>query len=140
MKRIRLLVLLCTFAIALPIGLGTVGASGSSGGSSASISIQSKAQYDDAGLTLHVGTWVRCSGGLGLVQVEVDQGPPETTTPTHGVGGEDVVCNGSLQEVPVDIVGVRFGGGPAKAKATVIPPSGKSASTTKTITITAQRG
>ena len=138
MKRIRLLVLLCTFAIALPIGLGTVGASGSSGGSSATISIQPKAQYDDAGLTLHVGTWVRCSGGLGLVQVEVDQGPPETTT--HGIGSEDVVCNGSLQEVPVDVVGFRFGGGPAKAKATVFPPSGKSASTTKTITITAQRG
>lgn len=144
MKRVRLLVLLGAIAIALPFGFSTVGAAGSSAATStsSSISIQPKAQYDDAGIFIHVGMWVRCSGGLGVVQVQVDQYPPHTTTETHGFGGEDVVCDGRTHEAGVTITGVRYDAGPAKATATLIPPVGgsKSVTTSKWITITVQRG
>ena len=140
MKRIRLLILLGAVALALPFGLSRASATGTS--PTTAITIQPFAQYDDAGFVLHVGLYVRCTGGLGLVQVSVDQYPPQSPTPAHGLGSDDVVCDGKTHEAAVTIGGIKFDAGKAIAEATVIPPPGygDSVTTKRVIAITVQRG
>jgi hypothetical protein len=141
-KRIRLLILLGVVAVALPLGFARAGATTTSEATT-SVTIEPNAQFDDDGLILHVGLSVRCalSAAPGLVQVQVDQYPPETVTETHGFGGNDVVCDNRSHTVGVTVgPGLKFDAGKAKVTATVTPPSGPQATATKWVNITVQRG
>jgi len=122
MKRIRLLVLLGAVAVALPLGLTTAKATGSS---TSSVTIHEQADYDAAGFVLDVGLNVRCYGGVnGLVDVTVNQYPPETPFPIgFGSGPQSVVCDGKSHTVGVTIVGEGFDAGRAKATAVLTIPS-----------------
>ena len=85
MKRIRLLVLAGVIAAALPFGMTTAGATGGAR-STNSVTIQQYADYDAAGFVLDVGLYVhlqgrRHHGPNGLVNVQVDQYPPQTPAP-----------------------------------------------------------
>jgi hypothetical protein len=143
MKRIRLLILLGAVALALPFGLARATATTASGTTAAtSVSIQPKAQFDDDGFILHVGLSVRCapSPAPGLVQVAVDQYPPESPTEVHGFGGNDVVCDGRSHTVGVTIGGLKYDAGRAYATATVTPPTGPQATAARWIDITVQVG
>jgi hypothetical protein len=128
MKRIRLLVLAGAIAVALPFGLTHASATGTT----TSVSIHEQADYDAAGLVLDVGLTVRCYGGVnGLVDVTVEQFPPETPFPVaFGSGPQSVVCDGRSHTVAVTIVGEGFDAGRAKATATLTVPmqAGKTAS------------
>jgi hypothetical protein len=144
MKRIRLLVLAGAVAVALPFGLATAKATGTTGGTTTnSVSINYAAQYDLNGNIIHVGLSVRCKPGIvplepGQVDVTVEQGPPETAYPVAAGGGlNNVVCDGRSHSVGVSITGIGFDAGRAKATATLIPPAGggNSVTTTRTINI-----
>jgi hypothetical protein len=142
-KRIRLLILLGVVAVALPLGLARAGATTSSGGTTTSVTIEPNAQFDDDGLILHIGLSVRCAYSPlpGLVQVQVDQYPPETPTETHGFGGNDVVCDGRSHTVVVTVgPGLKYDAGRALVTATVTPPTGPPATAQKWVNITVQRG
>jgi hypothetical protein len=81
MKRIRLLVLAGVLAAALPFGMSAVGATGGSG-STNSVTIKDRAQYNFNGTYIEVGLTVRCyGGGLPVVNVFVKQDYPETPFP-----------------------------------------------------------
>jgi hypothetical protein len=74
----------------------------------------------------------------GLVDVMVEQFPPETPYPMgFGSGPQPVVCDGKTHTVGVTIVGEGFDAGRAKATATLtVPPSMQPAATaTRWITI-----
>ena len=133
-KRIRLLVLLGAVAIALPVGLTSAGATGATG---TSVTIQEHADYDAAGFVLDVGLRVRCQGGMnGLVDVQVDQYPPETPYPvTFGSGVNPVVCDGNTRTVGVTITGEGYDAGRAKATATLMVPMQPNVTATRWITI-----
>jgi hypothetical protein len=135
MKRIRLLVLLGAVAVALPLGLTTAKASGST--STSSVTIHEQADYDAAGLVLDVGLNVRCYGGVnGLVDVMVEQYPPETPYPVaFGSGPQSVVCDGKSHTVGVTIVGEGFDAGRAQATATLIVPMKPTVTAKRWITI-----
>jgi hypothetical protein len=119
-KRIRLLIVLGAVAVALPIGLLPARATGTT----TSVSIHEQADYDAAGFALDVGLNVRCQGGVnGLVDVTVEQGPPETPyLLAFGSGPQSVVCDGKSHTVGVTIVGEGFDAGRAKATATLTVP------------------
>ena len=142
MKRIRLLVVIGLVAVALPLGLTTARATGSTGTTN-SVTIQQYADYDAAGFVLDVGLYVTCKKGTGgvdrgLVDVTVNQYPPQTPYPVgFGTGPQPVVCDGRTHAVGVTIVGEGFDAGLAKATATLTPPpgGGRSVTTTKWITI-----
>ena len=141
MKRIRLLVVLGALALALPFGLATARATGSTVANS--VTIQQYADYDAAGFVLDVGLYVTCKGDgtvatNGLVQVSVDQSPPQTPYPiTFGSGEQSVVCDNRPHAVGVTIVGQGFDAGLAKATATFTPVmgGGKSVTASRWITI-----
>jgi hypothetical protein len=133
MKRIRLLVLAGVIAAALPVGMTAAGATGG-GGETNSVTINDKADFEFAGTQLDVGLKVRCYGGSGLVDVWVSQYPPETPVAAEGTGAAAVVCDGKTRPVGVTVEGVIYDEGKAKAKATLLTPSG-TASANKTITI-----
>src|SRR5687768_15044516 len=102
MKRIRLLVLLGAVAVALPFGLTTAKATGTSGGSTNSVTINSRADFEFIGTQVDVGLNVRCYGGSGSVSVWLDQYPPETPAPFGaGSGAMPVVCDGKTRPVGV---------------------------------------
>jgi hypothetical protein len=125
MKRIRLLILVSTIAVALAVPV-VAKATGSSGTTN-SVTIQEHADYDAAGFVLDVGLRVRCVGGPGaVVFVDVEQFPPETAVPvSHGVGPQGgIVCDGMTHTVGVTILGEGFDEGRAKATATLVPPPG----------------
>jgi hypothetical protein len=140
MKRIRLLVLIGAVAVALPLGLTTAKATGTT---TNSVYIQQYADYDAAGLVLDVGLYVTCKGNgtvahNGLVTVQVEQYPPQTPFPIgFGSGPQPVVCDGRAHAVGVTIVGEGFDAGAAKAKATLTPGlgGGGSVTTARWITI-----
>ena len=142
MKRIRLLVVLGALALALPLGLATAKATGSTGTTN-SVTIQQYADYDAAGLVLDVGLYVTCKGNgtfaqNGLVTVQVDQYPPQTPYPIgFGSGPQSVVCDNRPHAVGVTIVGEGFDAGLAKATATFTPGTGggKSVTAKRWITI-----
>lgn len=124
MKRIRLLVLAGALAAALPFGMTAVGATGGSG-STNSVTINSRADFGIFGTQLDVGLNVRCYGGSGLVDVWVDQYPPETPAPVGmGSGATMVVCDGKTRPVGVTVEGAVYDEGRAKATATLVAPSG----------------
>ena len=128
MKRIRLLILLGMVAVALPLGLlqGVAHATGSSG---TSVGISQTADFNAFGTQLDVNLLVRCTGGLGLAEVTVNQDSPETGVPdTTGTGfNAAVVCDGQTHSVGVTVVGVVYDPGKAYAIADVMPPLGGSA-------------
>ena len=138
MKRIRLLVLLGAVAVALPLGLTTARATGTTGTTN-QVTIQQYADYDAAGFAIDVGLYVRCSGGVnGLVTVNVSQSPPQTPYPvTFGSGQQSVVCDGITHAVGVTFVGEGYDAGLAKATATLTIPSvpPKTVTATRWITI-----
>jgi hypothetical protein len=125
MKRIRLLILLSALAVALPIGLlsGIAKATGSTG---TSVSISQTADYNFAGTQLDVNLFVRCTGGIGLAEVTVNQPHPETGFPmTTGEGlNPDVVCDGRTHSVGVTLIGAVYDPGRAYAIVDVTAPSG----------------
>jgi len=111
-----------TSAVVIP---SVAGATGSTGGSS--VSINQYADFNFAGTQLDLGLNVSCTGGMGTVNVTVDQAYPETPllTGAHGTGVQDVVCDGKTRYVTVTIVGVLYDGGKATATAALIgAPSG----------------
>jgi len=135
MKRIRLLILLSVLAVALPVGL-LAGVAKATGGSGTSVSISQTADYNAFGTQLDVNLLVRCTGGIGLANVTVDQPHPETGFPaTTGTGfNPDVVCDGQTHSVGVTLVGAVYDPGRAHAIADVTSPGG-SAHAEKWITI-----
>jgi hypothetical protein len=125
MKRLRMLVLLGAIAVALPVGLTTAKAAGTSGTTeTTSVTIDSTADFEFAGTQLDVGLRVRCYGGSGFVDVTVDQYPPETPVGASGTGAAPVVCDGKTRPVGVTIEGALYDEGRAKATATLFAPSG----------------
>ena len=126
MKRIRLLVLLSALAVALPVGILS-GVAKATGGTTTKdqVSINQYADYDLPSL-LQLGLQVRCYGGEGLVEVQVDQYPPETPfMVSFGSGTQPVVCDGQTHSVGVSIVGEGYDAGKALATATLTGPSAK---------------
>jgi hypothetical protein len=125
MKRLRLLVLLGAIAVALPLGLTTAKAAGTSGTTTTnSVTIDSRADFEFIGTQLDVGLRVRCYGGSGFVDVWVKQFPPETPVGAEGTGAMPVVCDGKTRPVGVTIEGALYDEGRAKATATLVAPSG----------------
>lgn len=133
MKRLRMLVALGVVAVALPLGLTTAHATGTT----SSVTIHEQADYDAVGFVIDVGLNVRCSGGVnGLVDVTVNQYPPETPYPvTAATGPQTVVCDGKSHTVAVTTVGEGFDGGRAKATATLTVPMQPQVTVTRWITI-----
>jgi hypothetical protein len=127
MKRIRLLILLGVVAVALPFGALHAGAASKPKPASTTpmnyVEIEPNAAFDDAGFTLHVELKVRCAG-TGIVQVQVDQYPPETEFETHGFGTDTVTCDGQTHEEGVTITGIKFDAGRAFATATLTATTG----------------
>jgi hypothetical protein len=140
MKRIRLLFLLGALAIVLPFGVMQANATGST--TTNSVTIQQYADYDAAGFVLDVGLYVTCKGNgsvahNGLVNVQVEQFPPQTPYPIgFGSGPQPVVCDGKSHAVGVTIVGEGFDAGLAKATATLTPGAGGGSGVTKVKWIT----
>jgi hypothetical protein len=92
------------------------------------VSIMLRAQYVTEVL-VSVALHVTCEGDPtpGIVAVTVEQGPPETQSPTVGSGETVVVCDGNQHDVAVTITGGSFSGfdiGKAFATATLVAPSG----------------
>jgi hypothetical protein len=141
MKRIRFIILLSAMAVAMVVPV-VAKATGSTGTTN-SVTIQQYADYDAAGFALDVGLYVRCKGNgtlahNGLVNVQVEQFPPQTPFPIgFGSGPQSVVCDGTYHAVGVTIVGEGFDAGRAKATATFTPGTGggSSVTTVKWITI-----
>jgi hypothetical protein len=141
MKRIRLLVLLGAITVALPLGLATAKATGTTG-STSTVYIQDKADYDFIGTNLDVGLYVTCwdSTKKGTVAVTVNQYPPATPYPYGaGSGPQAVVCDGRSHSVAVTIIGAGYDAGPAKATAVLTTPTNSKGNKTvsKWITIVA---
>jgi hypothetical protein len=113
-------------AVAIPLGIlqGVAKATGGSGTGS-SVSINYYADYEFVGGILDVGLHVTCSGGSGALDVTVTQEPPETPyLMAAGSGPQTVVCDGHSHSVAVTVGGGIFDAGKAKAKATLLAPSG----------------
>jgi hypothetical protein len=124
MTRIRLLILLSIVAVALPLAIFQ-GVAGATGGSGTSVSISQTADYNLSGSSLDVNLLVRCTGGIGLAEVTVNQDSPETGVPdTTGTGfNPDVVCDGQTHSVGVTLIGVVYDPGRAYAIADVTAPN-----------------
>jgi hypothetical protein len=114
------------------IGAATVTAAGGATSTPNSLSIEPKAQY--RAFIVDVAFLVRCEGGLGVVNVQVSQSPPESAFPASGSGGSTVVCDGRQREFVVQNCCGTFNLGRAVAVATLIAPSG-TATDSKTIEI-----
>jgi hypothetical protein len=73
----------CVGGVAVAVVPVSVASAHSGGGTTPSVSIQRDAQFDLAGVVIHVGLYVRCtsSTGDGTVTVDVKQYPPETPYP-----------------------------------------------------------
>jgi hypothetical protein len=108
--------------------LAAVGAGSARADGTTAVSILLQAQYVtevDIAVALHV----TCEGGplFGIVDVTVEQEPPETQSPTIGTGAKVVVCDGNQHDVAVNVTGGSFSGfdiGKAFATATLVAPSG----------------
>ena len=133
MKRIRFIILLSAMAAAMAVPV-VAKATGNTG-SSSSVYIQDRADYDFVGTTIDVGLQVRCSdpSEFGSVIVTVEQFPPATPFPVgHGSGPTVVVCDGSYHSVGVTIVGAGFDAGPARATASLTTPNNSNGNKTVT--------
>ena len=119
MKKIAMGVTAAALAL-VPAGIASATTSTTTGNA---VSIGQDADYDFVGTNLDVALQVRCSGGSGTVEVNVEQAPPETPYPVaFGTGPQMVVCDGRTRAVAVTIVGVGFDAGRAKATATLVTP------------------
>jgi hypothetical protein len=109
----------------VPAGIANATTSTSNTGTS--ISIDYYADFDVAGTNVDVGLKVRCSSPLktGVVDVLLEQAPPETPAPVGvGTGPATVVCDGKTRAVGATVVGALFDVGKAKATATLVATSG----------------
>jgi hypothetical protein len=108
--------------------LAAVGAGSASAGGTTDVSILQQAQYVTE-VNVAVALHVTCEGGplFGVVDVTVEQEPPDTQSTTIGTGGKVVVCDGNQHDVAVNVSGGSFSGfdiGKAFATATLVAPSG----------------
>ena len=115
-------------ATAAGLLLVTVGAGSASAGGTTDVSIMLQAQYVTE-VVVSVALHVTCEGEplFGVVDVTVQQEPPETQSATVGTGGQVVVCDGNQHDVAVNVTGGSFSGfdiGKAFATATLVAPSG----------------
>ena len=129
---------LAAAALAAPLALvpGIAAATGGTTTPTNSVSINAYADYGLIGTNLDVGLQVKCTGGLGVVTVTVNQPYPETPNPlgAQAFGTQDVVCDGRSRAVAVTVVCDLCDAGKAKATAAVMNTSAKAA---RTITIIA---
>jgi hypothetical protein len=120
----RLLVAVATLALAVAAsGSGLAKADGTT-----DVSILLQAQYVTE-VVVSVALHVTCEGSPtpGIVDVTVEQNPPETQSTTIGTGEQVVVCDGNQHDVAVTVTGGSFSGfdiGKATATATLVAPSG----------------
>jgi hypothetical protein len=108
--------------------LAAVGAGSARADNTTAVSILLQAQYVTE-VNVAVALHVTCEGGplFGVVDVTVEQEPPETQSPTIGTGEKVVVCDGNQHDVAVNVTGGSFSGfdvGKAFATATLVAPSG----------------
>jgi hypothetical protein len=80
-------------------------------------------------VVVSVALHVTCGGApaFGVVDVTVEQEPPQTQSTTIGTGENVVVCDGLQHDVAVTVTGGSFSGfdiGTAFATATLVAPSG----------------
>jgi hypothetical protein len=118
----RLSVAVATLVLAAA-GSGSARADGTT-----NVAIMLQAQYVTE-VVVSVALHVTCGGGpaFGVVDVTVEQEPPETQSPTVGTGEQVVVCDGAQHDVAVTVTGGSFSGfdiGKAFATATLVAPSG----------------
>jgi hypothetical protein len=73
---------------------------------------------------INVGVRVRCLGGVGTVDVTVNQPFPESTTNASGSGASQVVCDGQARTAGVLVVAPGLDVGRAFAQAVLVAPSG----------------
>ena len=110
------------------LALAAVGAGSASADGITNVSIMLRAQYVTEVL-VSVALHVTCEGDpvFGVVEVTVEQEPPETQSTTVGTGEQVVVCDGNQHDVAVTVTGGSFSGfdiGKAFATATLVAPSG----------------
>jgi hypothetical protein len=131
LKSVRALLVLATFVLAA--ALPSAGAANDS----RQVTIETNAQWGHNFLGVDLQLHVRCDGGMGFVNVQVSQSPPENQFPTQGFGGSPVSCNGQQQQVGVTVNGMGFDIGKAFAFAQLFTPAAPAPATaTKTINIT----
>ena len=115
-------------AAAAGLVLAVVGAGSAGAGGTTDVSIMLQAQYVTE-VVVSVALHVTCEGDplFGVVDVTVEQEPPETQSTTVGTGEQVVVCDGNQHDVAVSVTGGSFSGfdiGKAFATATLAAPSG----------------
>jgi hypothetical protein len=108
--------------------LAAVGAGSASADGTTNVSVMLQAQYVTE-VVVSVALHVTCEGDplFGVVDVTVEQQPPETQSTTVGTGEQVVVCDGNQHDVAVTVTGGSFSGfdiGKAFATATLVAPSG----------------
>jgi hypothetical protein len=123
MKCVRWLAAAAGALVLAGVGAGSARADGTT-----NVSILLQAQYVTEVL-VSVALHVTCEGDplFGVVDVTVEQQPPETQSTTVGTGGQVVVCDGNQHDVAVTVTGGSFSGfdiGKAFATATLVAPSG----------------
>jgi hypothetical protein len=123
MKYVRWLVAGVVTVVLAAVGAGTARADGTT-----DVSILLQAQYVTE-VVVSVALHVTCEGDPlpGIVDVTVEQMPPETQSTTVGSGQQVVVCDGNQHNVAVTVTGGSFSGfdiGKAFATATLVAPSG----------------
>jgi hypothetical protein len=117
----------------LVVGLATLilaatGSGAARADATTNVTIMLQAQYVTE-VVVSVALHVTCEGGpvFGVVDVTVQQDPPETQSTTIGTGAQVVVCDGAQHDVAVTVTGGSFSGfdiGKAFATATLVAPSG----------------
>jgi hypothetical protein len=115
-------------AAAVGLVLAAAAPGSASAGGTTDVSILLQAQYVTE-VVVSVALHVTCEGDpvFGVVDVTVEQEPPETQSPTVGTGEQVVVCDGNQHDVAVTVTGGSFSGfdvGKAFATATLVAPSG----------------
>ena len=123
MKCVRWLAAASGGLVLAAVGVGSASANGTT-----AVSIMRQAQYVTE-VNVAVALHVTCEGGplFGIVDVTVEQEPPETQSATVGTGHQVVVCDGRRHDVAVTVTGGSFSGfdiGKAFATATLVAPSG----------------
>jgi hypothetical protein len=114
------------------------GATGGHPAPTTEITINAKADYDNAGATLDLGGQVKCKGTLsdGFISGSVSQSPPQTPYPvSFSAGSSAVVCDGQWHSFALTVFGAGYDAGLAKATVTVTPVGSPAKTVTKSITI-----
>jgi hypothetical protein len=123
MKRGRWLVV-----AVVALALAGTGSGSARADATTNVAIMLQAQYVTE-VVVSVALHVTCGGApaFGVVEVTVEQEPPETQSMTVGTGQQVVVCDGAQHDVAVSVTGGSFSGfdiGKAFATATLVAPSG----------------